>query len=459
MCHWDYLEHKYHDPQSVESWVPIQDPKYTEPQWYVPYLEGVGSVGAALSPFLAPVAPQAPYGPNIGFIWLRDLPGGPGSFDYLYTGHLWLVTLRPIPAGAFCRAHVKDAWSFYSWGPLATELARQYEQVFRPGTQRPILGGPVAGSLEYHVYNFSELEYTSGGVPRLHGYYSVPGRSSAPASPSSQAAAPASDSSTSVVLVESCSGPFDAGLLSRTEVFTDRGGLHPKAYDVSSNFLEDGRPLPFAELVTWRWIVFLRSGLPLGYLLFRARSVKPSRPGPSAIVSMGQRQLCSVRSRRSVPVVFPRRLFVGPMRPLRRLARGPVRVLGEGMLMGARTRCGVPVKGFGLSRGEPMGRGVCWMVGPPVCRTTVLKSATGTKSTLGLRVAAALARRLVRRSVGRASLTAYLAAVNGGDHVPSEEETVIFFNRVFEVMDTLSNDILITKHHLVSHLKRLFRNR
>ena len=42
-------------------------------------------------------------------------------------------------------------------------------------------------------------------------------------------------------------------MLSRADAFTPRGGLHPKAYEANSNFLEDGRPLLFPELYTW-WV-------------------------------------------------------------------------------------------------------------------------------------------------------------------------------------------------------------
>ena len=75
--------------------------------------------------------------------------------------------LSPTHAGAFCRAHLQDAWKFYSWGQAATQLARLYEQAFAPGAYRPVLG-----VLPTYM-PFSELEYTAWGEPKLHEYFNL----------------------------------------------------------------------------------------------------------------------------------------------------------------------------------------------------------------------------------------------------------------------------------------------
>jgi len=144
--HWVYLEQKEKAPEAVATWVRVQNPQSSEPMWYIPDQEA-GNEGATLLNFLAPVDP-ARSEPNIGFVWLPTIPGDWWeSREYLYADHLWLVTLRPIPARAFLRANVSDAFAFYSWSPDACELARQYERERTPEAPRPrlLLGGACKG--------------------------------------------------------------------------------------------------------------------------------------------------------------------------------------------------------------------------------------------------------------------------------------------------------------------------
>ena len=94
--HWGYLRQKAISPESVESWVPLQDPKFTEPIWHVPALEHCPTfAGIVLLPFVAHA--NNPPRANLGFIWLPTAPDD----VYGYIERLWLVTIRPIPRGAF----------------------------------------------------------------------------------------------------------------------------------------------------------------------------------------------------------------------------------------------------------------------------------------------------------------------------------------------------------------------
>ena len=150
--------------------MPLQDPKFTEPIWHVPALEHCPTfAGIVLLPFVAQA--NNPPRANIGFIWLPTAPDD----VYGYVERLWLVTIRPIPRGAFLRANITEAWAFYSWDHHAAALARQYELAFVPGAPRPALGGPTRGYVaDCPYYNFSEVVCGADGVPRRQGYSHVP---------------------------------------------------------------------------------------------------------------------------------------------------------------------------------------------------------------------------------------------------------------------------------------------
>ena len=467
--HWEYLEHRWASPQSIEQWVPIQDPKSTDPLWYIPYLEGVGSEGATLSTFLAPVTARSHLGPNIGFTWLPHWPVGCGEFDYLYRGRLWLVTLRPIHAGAFLRANVRDAWKFYSWGRAATELAQHYERVFVPGAPRPILGSRVPGFVDC---DFSELEYTSTGVPKLLGYYNMIG-TPAPESPPSTESTPFLAPTASAIL----GGPFEDGLLSRAEVFTPRGGLHPKAYDVNSNFLEDGRPLPFPELCAW-WtaeverVTMLRANLGLPEFsgpeltAIRARSKRYRKHGSDGAIRRkassgtqprkrllgGPESSCSVPEAAHGPLGAHSSLGDSKVNNESSASEGAAGTLlrppRKARSIYKRRRCDVE----GASSESCSSVHVAAM-GPEVAGEGPEGSHGGLPS--GGEVVGE------GEGDGRAAplpgVTEYLAAANVGDHIPSREETRRFFERVIDVLGGLANDLHFVRENVFRHMRRVLR--
>jgi hypothetical protein len=153
----------------------------------------------------------------------------------------------------------------------------RYEQAFESGASRATLSRARMKVFfsEPAYMDFSELEYTADGAPKLHEYYNlawVPASKTSSSNLSERPASgpsnfnlpdsPALDSSclpdaipeelavsSSVVASVSGCGPFDEGLLSRAEVFSARGA--GKAYEHTSNFEEDGQPLPFPDLLAW----------------------------------------------------------------------------------------------------------------------------------------------------------------------------------------------------------------
>ncbi len=304
---WQYVAQRKEAPQSIASWVPIQDPKYVDPLWYVPETHRPASQGAVLSPFVAPVDPNSSLGPNLGFLWLTDLPGGWDNDDYRYSGRLWLVTVRPIPAGHFLRANLQDAWEFYGWSQATRILAERIEEAVLSGSSwASLMGGRVKGFFPRPWYmDFTQFEYTAQGAPKCHYSYNL--HWVAGSDPSSGGSSPAHESSSypvglegpavssSVVTHGRSPGLVGAGLLPRAEVFSNRGNLHPKAYDHTANFAEDGQPLRFAELYTW-WtaevtrVTALRVSLQLpefsGHELvaIRARTKRYGRHGSAAAV-------------------------------------------------------------------------------------------------------------------------------------------------------------------------------
>lgn len=467
--HWEYLEQRLASPRSVEQWVPIQDPKSTEPQWYIPYLEGVGSEGATLSTFLAAVRPRSPLGPNIGFKWLSHWPVNCGDFDYLYRGRLWLVTLRPIPAGVFLRANVQDAWKFYSWGPAATELAHQYERVFVPGAPQPILGGRVHGLVDC---DFSELEYTSAGVPKVLGYYNR-GSPPAPESPPSTESSPFLVPSAAAILGVPGDGPFEGGLLSRAEAFTPRGGLHPKAYEVNSNFLEDGRPLPFPELFAW-WtteverVTALRAGLGL-----------PEFAGPELTAIKARAK----RYRKHGSDGALRLKATAGSQPRKRSLAGPD--LACGVSGAAQGPLGQPSSADDSKVNDEL----CSAEGIPVWRRLPPRKARSLygrregppsapcssvpRAAMGLDVEVEgdegpqggfpSCSEVVVEVEGEGpaaplpNLTEYLAVANMGDHIPSRDETRVFFERVIDVLGGLANDLQFIRENVYRHMERVLR--
>ena len=463
--HWEYLEQKRASPPSVEQWVPLQDPKSTEPQWYIPYLEGVGSEGATLSTFLAPVNSRSVLGPNIGFTWLPHWPVGCGEFDYRYRGRLWLVTLRPIHAGIFLRANVQDAWKFYSWGRAAAELAQHYERVFEPGTPRPILGGRVQGLVDC---DFAELEYTSTGVPKLLGYYNVGGPPS-PESPPSTESSPFLVPSTSAILGVPVDGPFEDGLLSRADVFTPRGGLHPKAYEVNSNFLEDERPLPFPELFAW-WTAEVERAT-----LLRASLGLPEFSGPelTAIKSRTKRYRkhgsdAAIRLKAAVGT-HPRKRPPGGPEPscvILGAAPGPPGPLSStddcevnhesGASEGVTgTRVRPPRKARSLYKrrsvdvegplSEPCGSVDGAAMGPE-------SEGEGAEGSHGWPSGA-----WDGRAASLPNLTEYIGSANVGDHIPSRDETRRFFERVIDCLGGLANDLHFIRENVYRHMRRVLR--
>ena len=55
------------------------------------------------------------------------------------------------------------------------------------------------------------------------------------------------------------------------------------------------------------------------------------------------------------------------------------------------------------------------------------------------------------------NLTEYLAAANMGDHIPSRDETRVFFERVIDVLGGMANDLQFIRENVYRHMERVLR--
>ena len=263
--HWAYLTYrKANGGGSTASWVPLQDPAHTGPLWFVPEVAGPGGRGAVPAVFLAPLDKACKSGPNVGYVWLRELSAGVRDGEFLYAGRLWLRTLRPIPVGAFCRADVAGAFSYYSWSPAAYELSVVHEGQFNEGLAEPTSwGAPVHGFDNLSLYGSFEHTKVCGGAPVRHDWVAgqPPRVGSLPPVPppvdvlrekKGRPVASSSDVQVRGHVVPSVAvrGGVEGGI-SRSEAFSAAGDLDARLLDHRINFIEDGSPLPFAELLGW----------------------------------------------------------------------------------------------------------------------------------------------------------------------------------------------------------------
>ena len=97
------------------------------------------------------------------------------------------------------------------------------------------------------------MEYTVGGRPKTHVFFSTANSLTSGSTHSTTAVSVPEGPVTSPALRVDTSvrGPAAGRLLYRAEAFSDQGILHPDAFNKLSDFVEDGRPLPFPELYAW----------------------------------------------------------------------------------------------------------------------------------------------------------------------------------------------------------------